>query len=163
MSRILYYYLYLFALLSAFPLFSGSTSQTFSVTLPYASTMDLSLSETTLNFSTPSESDMNAGYVDLPQAFNILLFSNAPWMLAVQTVEADLGGSAPKPISDLKGKLSTGSEFRSLSQNPTIIRNTNQRVNGLSLTADLRMVTGWTVDPPGTYAATLLFTLGSPP
>lgn len=108
---------------------------------------------------------LQQGYVGKNKGLKFDVSSNCPWQVSLSVQETDLGGpnGYAKPISDLKFRENGTQDQYSFSQQPTVLKTSSEGTSKIRVLVDIGMAVSWEGDPPGTYGATIIVTLGAQP
>ncbi len=87
--------------------------------------------------------------------------ASANWEITVRSLNADLGqsndGFYTKPLSDLQWKLSSQSSWNAMTTSDVQV--TTGAAGSSSFDVDYRFLLSWALDRPGTYGATIQYTI----
>ncbi len=115
-----------------------------------------------IRFDTPRKQDFRQGEIELKRR-PVEWASDAPWVITVEALDADLGrsdrGGYVKLLSDLQFRLSNGRTWYEMRQQPQEV---NRGLAGQgSFMLDWRVLLDITQDRPGRYRAELRFTISA--
>lgn len=131
----------------------------------------LNLSSTTVTFPAVVEADYNVGWVAATNSITATFDASKAGgggggtqrtsIIAVSSTSATMG--ATKPIGDLQWRRSDLATWNSLTTTPVTVDSKQFVFNGLNdpwtTTVFFRTLLSWATDAPGTYPATIVFTL----
>jgi hypothetical protein len=146
---------------------SCSINTSTSLTVPRILQLTVAPSPTTL--TTPTSTDFDAGYssgvgptvtVRANTAWTLQVRAQAATWTATNTV-AGVTARTNKPSTDLQFSGSAGGPFTALS-NVTSITTTGAATANTVQTEYYRVLWSWTLDKPGSYSLTVLYTITSP-
>ena len=116
---------------------------------------DVSLTAATTDFNAGEKQSMNN---------TIDWTSDTDWTITVRSLDADLGQSDDlsytKSLSDLQWKLSAGGSWVAMTTADVTVK--TGVTGGGSFDVDYKFLLAWASDKPGTYSATLEFTITTP-
>ena len=149
-----------------------SSEQTSTVTLVIAPTCNLGIlnndvTKTITQGDSVSETALSSGYVEFdPDKPTLIIDSNAKWKLSVKST--DFTGPYSKKISDLQLKDLSGvnvkngfDDYRPLSKSDQDIAMYDSGVKAESHPLQYKILLDWQKDIPGTYEATVTYTLST--
>lgn len=148
------------------PVPSGTCSVTTSTTLPIGTVMQLALDATSTVLGMPGTADYDAGFV-ADNGPTATVKSNRAWRLQISAATAiwsasntEPGVSArlDKPAGDLLWSTAGGGPFTGLSTIP-VDAQTGGASGGAAVTLFYRTAYNWTLDTPGAYSLSVVFTL----
>jgi hypothetical protein len=151
------------------PIPAGTCSVTTSVTLTVGKVLQLTLSATNTTLTAPSEADYDAGFV-ADAGPTATVQSNAPWVLQVSaaaatwtaaSTEPGVSARANKPAGDLLWATAAGGPFTALST-AAVTAGSGVPTAGIIPAFFYRTAYDWTLDTPGAYSLTVVFTLTAP-
>jgi len=151
------------------PIPAGTCNVTTSVTLTVGKVLQLTLSSTNTTLTAPSEADYDAGFV-ADAGPSATVQSNAPWVLQVSAAaatwtaantEPGVAARANKPASDLLWGTAAGGPFTALSTT-AVTAVSGVPTAGTTPGFFYRTAYNWTLDTPGGYSLTVVFTLTAP-
>lgn len=112
-------------------------------------------------FATPAIADFDAGGIVYQSTVTVSVSGrgNRAWNLCLAALTPDLGlqGGVTKPLTDFEWQAA-GSGWTPLTFTPQVVT-TDRGTQTIVLTVRMRL--RWDADPPGTFATTLQFTVGS--
>jgi hypothetical protein len=131
----------------------------------------LTLSGTTVAFPTVVEADYNVGWVAATNSITATFDASKAGgpangvqrtaIISLSSTAATMG--ATKPIADLQWRRSDLSTWNSFTTSPVTVDSKQFVFNGLNdpwtATVFFRSLLSWATDAPGTYPATIVFTL----
>ena len=89
--------------------------------------------------------------------------SGVAWEVTVKSLDANLGQSDDmtytKPLSDLQWKLSSGSIWASITTSDVTVQTGSPNGGSGSFDVDYKFLLAWASDKPGSYGATLQYTI----
>jgi len=113
---------------------------------------------------TAEVADFDAGHKTTgPHLVSWTWTEGGSWKVTIQSLDADLGtsddGTYTKPLSDLKWKRSVATTWNTMSMTPATVR-TGTASSSYS-NQDYRFLLSWFNDKPGSYGATIQYTITS--
>lgn len=132
------------------------------VTIP--SLQEIFVENLASNFPEPDATDLDKGYIDLPEAIRVRVSSNTPWRLLVYTDDRNLRANETqsKPLSHILVSTRGCHGHRyTLSRQAQEIASSSHYAFQEPILIDLRMVLDWLTDDPGDYQVALKFELES--
>lgn len=151
------------------PIPAGTCSVTTSVTLTVGKVLQLTLSSTNTTLTAPSEADYDAGFV-ADAGPTATVQSNAAWVLEISAAaatwtaansEPGVSARANKPTSDLSWATAAGGPFTALGTT-AVSAVSGVPTAGTTPSFFYRTAYDWTLDTPGAYSLTVVFTLTAP-
>ncbi len=111
---------------------------------------------------TPTSTDFNAGE-KVSSNNTISWWANENWIMTVMSLDPNLGQSDDlsytKPLSDLMWQLTVGGSWASMTTSGVTVK-TGVAGSG-SFGMDYKFLLSWAADKPGTYTATIQYTISS--
>jgi hypothetical protein len=144
---------------------------TFTVTVPSVLELTTTSNAVTLNLTASDYAGSDAILSEAAAAHQLSVRSNRAWVINVRSVTANFaftpsnaGDTRTKPSTDLSVRKAAGT-YQSLStSNVTLATGTagGSTQSGNTFALDYRIATDITLDPPGSYALDVLYTLTAP-
>ncbi len=151
------------------PIPAGTCTASTSTTLTVGLVIQLTLSSTTTTLAAPALSDYDAGFV-ANQGPAATVKSNRAWRLQLSaaastwtatSTQPGIAARPNKPASDLKWSAAAGGPFTGLTTVP-VTAVSGAATAGATTTFYYHTLYDWTVDTPGSYSLTVVFTIVSP-
>ena len=160
MKRIALFSLTLIALAPVLTLLAGSSSDTSEVRFEIVGSQSFSLRTAPIQFSSPSDTDLQRGLVDYREAAVLSMSANHNWVAQLRTTSTYMGtsrdSSFQKPVSDFRVR-SGGVSFESVSVSERIISSGNS--GGYEIPVDYRVLFDADSHRDGQYSITLIYTI----
>jgi hypothetical protein len=142
----------------------GSCSINLTSSLTVARLLRLTISDTSTAAPAPTEVDYDLGYQQFAP-LNATVKTNGTWSLGIRataaTWTASGGARANKPAGDLQRATAGGGPYTAVTTtNTTMVSGTAGAAN--LVTMFYRILWSYTVDTPGTYRLTVIYTLTAP-
>jgi hypothetical protein len=143
---------------------NGSCSINVTSSLTVARLLRLTISDTSTAAPAPTEADYDIGYQQFAP-LNATVKTNGTWSLGIRattaTWTASGGARANKPVGDLQRATAAGGPYAAVTTtNTTMVTGTAGAAN--VVTMFYRILWSYTVDTPGTYRLTVIYTLTAP-
>jgi len=151
------------------PIPAGTCTATTSTALTVGLLIQLTLSSTTTTLAAPALSDYDAGFV-ANQGPIATVKSNRAWRLQLSGAAATwtatntqpgIAARTNKPTSDLQWSTAAGGPFAGLTTVP-VTAVSGAATGGAASNLYYRTLYDWTLDTPGSYSLTVVFTIVSP-
>ena len=151
------------------PIPAGTCTATTSTALTVGLLIQLTLSSTTTTLAAPALSDYDAGFV-ATQGPIATVKSNRAWRLQLSGAAATwtatntqpgVAARPNKPTTDLQWSTAVGGPFAGLTSVP-VTAVSGAATAGATTNFYYHTLYNWTLDTPGSYALTVVFTIVSP-
>lgn len=152
------------------PIPAGACTVNTTASITIGSALQLVLSGASTTLTTPTSTDYDAGFKD-DAGPTATVRGNVSWRLLISTTAntwsaAAYQGATPranKPSADLTWTATSGASTTTFAASTTQrVAASGTRTNGTVVTTALRTSYSWTLDAPGIYTLTLVYTLTSP-
>ena len=143
---------------------NGSCSSNIASSLTIPTLIRLTISDTSTSLTTPTEADYDATQTAIASSGPVATIkTNSPWTLLVRATSATWTGTGGartnKPVGDLL--WSTGGGYSAMTTANVSVA-TGSRGSANSRTFTYKTNWAWTLDTPGTYTVTVIFTATAP-
>jgi hypothetical protein len=151
------------------PIPAGTCTVSTTASITIGSALQLVLSGVSTTLTTPTATDYDAGYKD-DAGPTATVKSNVDWRLLISTTAntwtaAVYQGATPranKPSTDLTWTATAGTSTTFAASTTQRVAASGTRTSGTVVTTVLRTNYSWTLDTPGIYTLTMVYTLTSP-
>jgi hypothetical protein len=151
----------------------AATTQTvtFTVTVPSVLELTTTSNTVTVNLTASDYSGSDAITTEALAAHQLAVRSNRAWVVSAKSNTANfaftptnVGDTRTKPSTDLSVRKAAGTYQSLTTTNFTLATGTSGGVSqsGNSFAVDYRIATDITLDPPGSYALDVVYTLTAP-
>jgi len=143
---------------------NGTCSVNVTTSLTINRLLRLTISDTSTAAPAPTEADYDLGYQQFAP-LTATVKTNGTWSLGIRATAATWTGTggarANKPVADLQRAIAVGGPYVAVTTtNTTITSGTAGAANLVTLF--YRVLWAYTVDTPGTYRITVVYTLTAP-
>lgn len=143
---------------------NGSCSINLTSSLTVARLLRITIDDSSTAAPSPTEAEYDAGFQQFAP-LNATVKTNGTWSLGIRattaTWTASGGARATKPVGDLQRAIAAGGPYVAVTTtNTTMVSGTAGAANLVPLF--YRILWSYTVDTPGTYRLTVIYTLTAP-